>query len=32
MKRENHTKQQFKLFVFMDEVRLKQKIRIQLVE
>jgi len=30
--KKNHTKQQFKLFVFMDEVRLKQKIRIQLVE
>ena len=30
--KENHTKQQFKLFVFMDETRLKQKIRIELVE
>ena len=30
--KENHTKQQFKLFVFVDENRLKQKIRIELVE
>ena len=30
--KENHTKQMFKLFVFIDETRLKQKIRIELVE
>lgn len=30
--KENHTKQTFKLFVFVDETRLKQKIRIELVE
>jgi len=30
--KENHTKQTFKLFVFIDETRLKQKIRIELVE
>jgi hypothetical protein len=30
--KENHTQQRFKLFIFMDETRLKQKIRIELVE